>query len=192
MKISSRCLALLALTTCCAVLAPRTANAEGPTPERVAPGTRTSAEVNVLWPFFPGGISELRMLLPLLSAGEQSGQAMLGLHSDFSQLFRSDQPKVFVLAAQPGYRQFFWRGLHAELHANLGYAHAEAQGAGDRVHHAFVVSLWGMAGYQFDIGARYYLSARGGVGWIAYTSNPWPNATKGFLPVGDANFGVVF
>lgn len=31
-----------------------------------------------------------------------------------------------------------------------------------------------------------------GVGWIAYTSNPWPNATKGFLPVGDANFGVVF
>ncbi len=185
MNISLRGMALVALVTSCGALTARSARAEDP-------GARTSAEVNVLWPFFPGGISELRVLVPVLPAGAQSGQAMLGLHSDFNQLFRGDQAKVFVLAAQPGYRQFFWRGLHGELHANVGYAHAEAASAGDREHHAFVVSLWAMGGYQFELGSRFYLAARAGVGLIAYVSNPWPNETKGFLPVGDANFGVTF
>src|SRR5712692_1583162 len=45
-----------------------------------------AGEVNVLWPFFPGGINELRLLVPVVRSDRASGrgEAVLGLYSDFA------------------------------------------------------------------------------------------------------------
>lgn len=144
------------------------------------------AEANVMWPFMPGGIAEFRFTRTVANLGGNATEVIGGLHSDFSQRYRKDQPKVFVLASTFGVRQFLWRGLHVELHANVGWGHAEPDF--DRL----ASSAWVFAGWRFDFGSRFYALARGGVGYVFPMHAPWPNATTGALPVGDLHLGVRF
>src|SRR5688572_1682773 len=51
--------------------------------EQMPGGPSTAFEVNILWPFFPGGVSELKLIVPALRRAERDwrGDLVLGLHS---------------------------------------------------------------------------------------------------------------
>src|SRR5437879_4901703 len=84
-------------------------------------------EVNVLWPFVPGGISEFRLLIPVLegqgTAQDGRGDIVLGLYSDFaSRLVRPPEAgKVAYYAGKLGYRQTWAYGLQLEPSLNIGW-----------------------------------------------------------------------
>lgn len=131
---------------------------------------RPAFEVNVLWPFFPGGWVDLKALMPLVRNDQRDlrGELELGLFSDFSwgPVSRpvNDYGKVFAMGAKVGWRQFFVYGLHLDVSVNLGWRHEELNVRDGSTLNAFTGRLWVMAGYQLDLGARVYVNVRGGVG----------------------------
>src|SRR5262245_12072949 len=72
-------------------------------------------EVNVLWPFFPGGLTDFKLLAPMFRADQEDfrGEAVIGLHSDFGWrvIRETNYGQVAILAAKVGYRQFFVSGF---------------------------------------------------------------------------------
>lgn len=152
---------------------------------------RAGVEVNVLWPFYPGGMFDARVTLPGLTS---TGLVVLGARSDYNQSLRDDEGQSFQLYAKLGYRQFFTRGLHAEIVTETGWDHL-AHGPGamfDRSEDGLAVVLWAFAGYQRPLGDRFYANARVGTGYMAYHSNEWPGIVRGPVPAADINLGVTF
>lgn len=156
------------------------------------PTRGVSAETNILWPFYPGGIAEFKVLVPVVGVGSQRGELLTGLHSDFMQRQRLDKGKVNILALKFGYRQYLWRGLHAELSANLGWRSEHQRPSTGESHDDFVISTWGLAGYQLALTNRFYVNTRAGVGYIAYRSTGWPGQRDGVFFASDLNLGVHF
>jgi hypothetical protein len=145
--------------------------------EPLAPTARDwGAEVNILWPFFPGGISEFRLLVPLWGEAESlRTDAVIGLYSDFASRVVRDHKdgKVRNLSAKLGLRQFFWQGIHAEASVNLGWRNEVERPDGES-YHAFQARLWLYAGYQHD------------------RSDRFASEERPFVMGGDLNLGVHF
>ena len=157
---------------------------------------RVGLEVNVLWPFFPGGISELRVVVPVLRRDRPSfhGSLVVGTYSDFaSRVVRDDSyGKVANLSGKLGWRQYFVSGVHAELSANLGWRHEEHRPPDDLTVDGFQVRLWTLAGYEHALSERFYVNARGGVGFHIYRSDELAHLEKKLVGGGDLNLGVRF
>jgi hypothetical protein len=172
--------------------APATTAAEAP-----APGRGPAFEVNLLWPFFPGGISDIKLVVPLLRAGqvERRGDLVVGLHSDFATRFvRPDERygKVSILALKLGYRQFVLSGLHVDATVNAGWRHELHNVWDGSTLDAFIARLWLFAGYQHDFGRRVYANARVGVGLHLYRSDRFASKERQRVPAGDLNLGFRF
>lgn len=153
-------------------------------------------ELNVLWPFFPGGITELRGLVPLVRTDKRDfrGELVVGVYSDFASHVIRDEThgKVANYSGKLGWRQFLVHGLHVEVGANAGWRH-ETQRPPDNVTiDAFQVRLWTLAGYQHEISRVLYVNARGGVGIHVYRSDEYAHLERKLAPGGDVNFGVRF
>lgn len=159
-----------------------------------APGI--GLETNVMWPFFPGGISELRLLVPVVRAERRDfrGELVLGTYSDFASRFIRDEDagKVSNLSAKIGWRQFFVSGLHLELSANVGWRHETARPMDDVTIDALQARLWLLAGYQHELSPTLYANLRGGAGFHLYRSDDYASEEKAFAPGGDVNLGVRF
>jgi hypothetical protein len=157
---------------------------------------RIGLEVNVLWPFFPGGISELRVVVPVLRRDERSfhGGLVVGAYSDFaSRVVRDDSyGKVANLSGKLGWRQYLVKGLHVELSANLGWRHEEHRPPDDVTVDGFQIRLWTLAGYEHALTPRFYVNARGGLGIHVYRSDELAHLEKKLVPGGDLNLGVRF
>ena len=96
------------------VLAPQIASAQ------------SAFEVNALWPFFPGGLVDLKIVTPLATTDSPwRGELITGLHSDFGWRFVRDEDagRVAFLGAKTGYRQFLGSGLHVDTTVNAGWRH---------------------------------------------------------------------
>lgn len=191
---STRVTLALLLVSSLAIL-PRSSRAEEALPRAPAP-PGPAVEVNVLWPFFPGGLTDLKVLVPVVRPGAQDlrGELVLGAHSDFGWRSARDDTsgKVAILAAKVGYRQFFAYGLHLDVTANLGwrqerdnpYDHTTLDGAVGR--------LWSFFGIQHALSDRFYVNARGGVGVHLFRTDRFADKERLLIPAGDVNFGVRF
>jgi hypothetical protein len=171
-----------------------------------SPATQTSLgppiaspafEVNVLWPFFPGGVSELKLLVPVVRPAERDwrGELVLGLHSDFATRIVRPSDKygrVAILAAKIGYRQFLVSGLHLEAAVNAGWRHEEDNVYDGTTIDGFSARLWIMAGYQCDLGQRAYVNIRGGVGPHLFRTGPFASKERKLTGGGDINLGFRF
>jgi hypothetical protein len=173
-----------------------TALAEPPPASVTEPSTAPTAafEVNVLWPFFPGGVSELKLILPAVRRTERDwrGDLVLGLHSDFAtRIVRpSDQyGRVSILSAKLGYRQFLRWGLHLEATVNAGWRHEENNVWDGTTIDGFNARLWLMAGYQHDLGSRAYFNIRGGIGPHLVRTGPFADKERKLTGGGDVNLG---
>lgn len=159
---------------------------------------RPAFEVNLLWPFFPGGIVDLKAMVPVARRADHvgRGELVLGLHSDFAWGFvrpTDEYGKVKILASKLGYRQFFAYGVHVDATVNLGWRHEV-----DNVHDgttldSLVARLWLMTGWQVDLAPRVYVNLRGGPGIHLWrTGDPYAH-TEDPLAIGaDLNLGLRF
>lgn len=178
-----------------------------PDQARTSPGTpepggdypRTPAfEVNVLWPFFPGGIVDLKGLFPVANSDRRDfrGEIIGGLHSDFGwgPVTRpvDKYGKVSILAGKVGYRQFLVYGTHVEASVNLGWRHEEENIYDGGRLDAFIGRLWLFAGYQHEISTRVYVNLRGGGGVHLFRTDRFADTERKFAPAGDVNLGVRF
>ncbi|MFN3697720.1 MAG: hypothetical protein ACK4VO_09795 [Pseudobdellovibrio sp.] len=164
---------------------------------KLATTANSSLEVNVLWPFLPGGISEFRYLKPIYNTSERSnvGSLVLGLYSDFaSQIVRdSEYGKVSLYALKLGYRQYFYDGWHIELTTNLGRRkEVDRPQATDKNIEGFSARLWTLAGYQYDISKLFYTNFRAGIGNHLYRSDSYAETEKKTVIGFDINLGVNF
>jgi hypothetical protein len=162
--------------------------------EQASLARSTAFEVNVLWPFFPGGVSEMKLILPAVRRAERDwhGDLVLGLHSDFAaRVVRpSDEyGRVSILAAKLGYRQFLRWGLHLEACVNAGWRHEENNVWDGTTIDGFNARLWLLAGYQHDLGSRAYFNIRGGVGPHLVRTGPFADKERKLTGGGDVNLG---
>jgi len=149
--------------------------------------TRPAAEVNVLWPVI--GISELKVLVPVTDPGRYHGELVLGTYLDYAQVVRSG--RAFIIAAQPGYRQFLGGGFHVELTATMGIRHeGDHPGDGATLNDIYV-RAWPAIGYQYDFTSRFYANARAVAGILVYRQTH-ESEEKKLVPAGDVNVGVRF
>jgi hypothetical protein len=152
-------------------------------------------EVNVLWPFFPGGLSEIKLLVPVAGSGDHRGELLLGLHSDFGTRFvRPDARygKVSILGAKVGYRQFLAAGLHVEGAVNAGWRHESHNVWDGTTLDAFSARLWLMAGYQQELGGRAYANLRAGAGIHLLRTDRFADKERRLVPAADLNLGFRF
>lgn len=156
----------------------------------------SSIETNVLWPFFPGGISEIRYLKPILNSHSANhGDLLLGLYSDFASKFVRDSKygKVSLYALKLGYRQYFAHGWQVELAINAGWREEKDRpGAADHVIEGIAVRTWLMLGYQYDFTDVVYINTRAGVGVHSYRSDAYEETEKKIVPGFDVNIGFYF
>jgi hypothetical protein len=153
-------------------------------------------ELNVLWPFFPGGITELRVMIPLLRPDRRDfrGELVLGAYSDFASRVIRDETygKVANYSGKLGWRQFIVYGLHAEVSANAGLRHEENRPPDNVTIDGFQIRLWGLAGYQHEFSRVVYANARGGLGIHIYRSDEYASLEKKLVPGADVNLGFRF
>ncbi len=150
-------------------------------------------EANVLWPFFPGGFTDVKLLLPAFGHGEQRGEVVIGLFSDFSWRARpKDAGKVGFLAVKLGYRQFLWSGLHLEAVFNNGWRQERDNPHDGTTLNGFAVQFWSFAGYQMDLSKQWYANSRVGVGSRVWRSDRFGDRGQRWIPVADINFGLRF
>jgi hypothetical protein len=173
-----------AIVTLC-VLGASSSVSAGPTSDPRGVESGVAGEVNVLWPLI--GISQLKAIIPVSTSGE----LVTGLYADYAQIVRPNAGKVALIAAIAGWRQFLYRGLHAELTATIGVRHEmNHPGDGMTLNDGYV-RAWPMLGYQLDISPRIYVNARGGVGVLVYRQSHWSEERK-LAPGADINVGVWF
>jgi hypothetical protein len=195
-------LTLLRLSLLASVLSSSVALADGPavagsTPP-AAPSAlhRPSLELNVLWPFFPGGITELRFLAPVSRAHEDTmrGAIVVGVYSDFASRVVRDETygKVSNLSAKLGWREYFVGGLHAEAAVNLGWRHEAMRPPNNETFDGFQIRLWTHVGYEHQFSSRFYANARGALGIHIYRTGPYADLEKVLVGGGDLNLGVRF
>lgn len=171
--------------------APAVAQDTDDTALTAAPGP--SLELNVLWPFYPGGISELRLMLPLFGDRDFRGELLLGVYADYSWVIRRGEAKpagdVALLALKTGYRQYFGLGLHLELCLNSGWRHEVDRPGDQRFIDDFTGRAWALAGWEYDFSSRFYANARGGAGFLVWRTSHFDEEKK-IAPGFDLNFGV--
>jgi len=155
-------------------------------------------EVNVLWPFFPGGLAELKVLAPLVRGDKRDwrGELVAGLHSDYGwgPVTRpaDSYGKVFLLAAKLGWRQFLAYGFHVDVTLNAGWRHEEGNVHDGTTVNGFVGRLWAFGGWQYEFNERVYANVRGGVGVHLWRSDHLGYTERRFVPAGDINLGIRF
>ena len=176
-----------------------TSSAAGELPVALSPAHEwrgPAFEVNVLWPFFPGGITDLRLMVPMLRTDEEHGRGELvfGLHSDFAwRLVRDKEAgKVAFLGVKLGWRQFLYAGGHLEFVAHLGWRHEDRNAFDGGRLDGFQGRLWGWGGYQHELNPRIYLNLRGGAGLHLFRTDRFGDRERILAGGADLNLGFRF
>jgi hypothetical protein len=103
------------------------------------------------------------------------------------------------------YRQYFWRGLHAEIALYPSYARLDRNAVNGRSYESLALTTEVYAGYRFmlsELGvaaaAKWavepLITLQGGIGIQTFSSNPWPTAAPDspVFPVGSLLVGLAF
>lgn len=153
-------------------------------------------EVNILWPFYPGGLVDLRVMVPVLRTARRDfrGELVLGLHSDFAwrSLRAPDAGKVAFLGVKLGYRQFLAYGLHIEASLNTGWRQEVDNPHDHTTLDAFTGRLWLLGGWQYEFSRQVYANLRGGAGIHLYRTDRFASFERVLAVGGDLNLGVRF
>lgn len=161
------------------------------------------AEINLLWPVFPGNIYKGQVTYEAWRKNEFAGDIYAGFHIRPFE-FREDEGDFSNYAFTFGYRQFIWQGLHLELYQAIGpgFNRNNVIDGNDYTSWDYEVGI--LAGYRWELFKKErranvkfspYISTQHGIYYLAAQSNPHPivNST-GETPfyVGTLNFGVKF
>ncbi len=162
--------------------------------------SKYSVETDVLWPFFPGAFRG-HFVFRLWQKGKLRGDAYVGANVDFPRN-RDTEGRFADYSVASGYRQYLWKGLHAEFSQTTGLGVLENHVTTGKTYRSFDWLMTGYVGYRFEFAdKRYYVVPQFGVANVVYKSNPWPIFEDKTLarevgeqpfPVGALRFGFSF
>lgn len=171
--------------------------------QETRPPKRWGAEFNILWPIFPGNIYKGQVTYETWRKGHYAGEAYAGFHIRPFE-FREDEGDFANYALTFGYRQFFWKGLHAEIYQAIGPGFNRNNVITGQDYESWDYEVGLLLGYRLELfpkekrdSMRYspYISTQQGFYYLAAQSNPHPikNST-GESPfyVGTLNLGLRF
>jgi len=164
---------------------------------------RWGAEVNILWPIFPGNIYKGQVTYETWRRNELTGDVIVGFHIRPFE-FREEEGDFSNLALTFGYRQYFWKGFHLELYNAFGPGFNRNNVIDGQDYTSWDYEVGLLAGYRWEFLKKEkreklkfspYLSMQHGFYYLAAQSNPHPIVNfEGERPfyVGTLNLGVRF
>lgn len=158
-------------------------------------------ELNVLWPVFPGNIYKGQVTYETWRKNNLAGDVYLGIHARPYE-FREDEGDFANYALTFGYRQFFWKGLHAELYQAFGPGFNRKNTTDGKDYTSWDYEIGGFVGYRWEFLKNRnekkispYISTQHGVLYLAAQTNPHPIKNfDGEQPIyaGTLNIGIKF
>jgi hypothetical protein len=161
------------------------------------------AELNVLWPIFPGNMYKGQLTYESWRKGDLAGDVFAGFHIKPTE-FREDEGYWANYALTFGYRQFFWKGLHLEWYNAIGPGFNWKNAVDGKDYQSWDYEIGLLAGYRWEFlkqekrdAMRFspYISTQHGFFYVAAQSNPHPirNSTgESAVYVGTLNIGLRF
>ena len=161
------------------------------------------AEVNLLWPIFPGNIYKGQVTYEAWRNNHLAGDVYVGFHIRPFE-FREEEGDFANYAITFGYRQFLWQGFHLEVYQAIGPGFNRNNAIDGQDYMSWDYELGVLAGYRWEFLSKEkrdkmkispYLSMQHGFYYLAAQSNPHP--IIGFTEeapfyVGTLNFGIMF
>lgn len=166
-------------------------------------GKKWGAEFNILWPIFPGNIFKGQVTYEAWRENDLAGDVYAGFHIRPFE-FREDEGDFSNYALTFGYRQFFWKGLHAEIYQAIGPGFNRNNVIDGKDYNSWDYEVGLLLGYRLELFKKEkrdkmkfspYLSTQHGFYYLAAQSNPHPIRNfEGEQPfyVGTLNLGVRF
>lgn len=150
-------------------------------------------ECNVLWPFVPGvEIYTFKATYTLWTKNQMHGDFTFGILARPGTLNDDNAEKFSEIGMNTGYRQYFWKGLHAELAVYPSLAKETRNKKDGENYQGFALTMECYAGYQFSFSKEksvsWYVMPQAGIGYNAI-SNLGP-ATRENAPFPTLNVQV--
>jgi hypothetical protein len=136
---------------------------------------KNGVEVNILLPIFPGKIFNAKYTRTLWQKNHLKGDVLIGFNTDLP-VERETEGTFSEYSLLTGYRQFFFKGLFAELAQTTGYGRLTNHVTTAKDYNSFDWLITGTGGYKFEFGKskRFYSILQVGMATVVYKSNPWP------------------
>lgn len=188
--------------TSASVSAAQTATATAPS-DLQTESRRWGAEINVLWPIFPGNIYRANVTYEAWRDNDLAGDLFLGFIARPFE-FRKEEGDFSNYALVLGYRQFVWKGLHLELMNAFGPGFNRNNAITGQDYTSWDYEIGALVGYRLELFSEKtaqdlkfspYISTQHGVQYVAAKSNPHPIiGSTGETPiyVGTLNIGIRF
>lgn len=162
---------------------------------------RWGAELNFLWPIFPGNIYKAQVTYEAWRKRNLAGDIYLGFHIRPFE-YREAEGDFSNLALTFGYRQFFWKGFHLEVYQAFGPGFNRNNVIDGEDYDSWDYEVGGLLGYRWEFlknrdekKVSPYISTQHGFYYLAAQSNPHPikdfTGEKPFY-VGTLNLGIKF
>ncbi len=180
----------------------QTATADAPTDSQTE-SRRWGAEINVLWPIFPGNIYRAHVTYEAWRDNDLAGDLFLGFIARPYE-FRKEEGDFSNYALVLGYRQFLWKGLHVEFMNAFGPGFNRNNAITGKDYTSWDYELGLLVGYRLELFSEAtakdlkfspYISTQHGVQYVAAQSNPHPiigSSGESAIYVGTLNIGIRF
>lgn len=164
---------------------------------------KNGAEINVLWPIFPGNIYKGQVTYETWRKKDIAGDVYVGFHIRPFE-YRETEGDFSNYALTFGYRQFIWKGLHAELYQAFGPGFNRNNVIDGKNYTSWDYEVGLLAGYRWEFLKKEkrdqmkispYISTQHGLYYLAAQSNPHPIidfTSEKPIYVGTLNLGIKF
>lgn len=112
-------------------------------------GRKWGAEVNLLWPIFPGNIYKGQVTYETWGTNHLAGDVYLGFHIRPFE-FREAEGDFANYALTADYRQFLWHGLHLEVYQAFGPGFNRNNVIDGQDYSNWDYELGGLVGYRWE------------------------------------------
>ena len=130
-------------------------------------------ETDILWPFIVQA-TRTHLTAKIWQKGNFRGDVYAGLNIDFPR-DRETEGRFADYSLASGYRQYIWKGLHAEFSQTTGLGVLQNHVTTAKTYNSFDWLVTGYIGYKFEFANRkLYLLPQFGIARVIYKSNPWP------------------
>ena len=130
-------------------------------------------ETDILWPFLVQ-TTRTHFTVKLWQKGHLRGDVYVGLNIDFPRE-RETEGRFADYSLASGYRQYFWKGLHAEFSQTTGLSVLQNHVTTGKTYNSFDWLITGYVGYKFEFARKkFYILPQFGIAGVFYKSNPWP------------------
>ncbi|MFY7999691.1 MAG: hypothetical protein ACOVSW_13920 [Candidatus Kapaibacteriota bacterium] len=132
-------------------------------------------ETDILWPLLVQ-TTRTHFTVKLWQEGHLRGDVYVGINIDFPRE-RETEGRFADYSLASGYRQYFWKGLHAEFSQTTGLGVLQNHVTTGKTYNSFDWLITGYVGYKFEFEfahKNFYILPQFGVAGVIYKSNPWP------------------